>query len=240
MDFANLETINMRTWSAPLQGQRNGWQLRLSGGYSRRANSVYTHNYHGTDLSADIAYCERVYTLHGMHATFRTTKGSQPSNLHDILQEHGYEQSHPSQIKIADLGTFDSTSHDDFLWSSEFSEAWLQRYMQLNQIDPKHYESHTAILQSLPDTVCFGQIGQDAMGLAVIEQSFVAFYDIVVDEAMRGRGYGSALMQSLIHWAKTTGATSGILAVDGTNTIAQRLYDKLGFETQYEYWYWAK
>jgi ribosomal protein S18 acetylase RimI-like enzyme len=238
--IADLEQINMLTWKAPLHGDRNGWQLQLGGGYSRRANSIYTHRYHGDDIKGDIAYCERVYTVHGLPPTFRTTSATQPQQLSEILTQQGYEQSYASHIKTMSLTDQTFITHDNFSYTSQFSMDWLERYMTLNNIDPSLKQSHIAIVQSMPADVCFGSIGTAAMGLAVVLDGYVTFYDIVVDTDERGKGLGRAVMNSLLHWAQQKGATTGALAVDGTNTIANALYEKLGFKTEYDYWYWRK
>lgn len=78
------------------------------------------------------------------------------------------------------------------------------------------------------------------MGLAVQHDKYVTFYDIVVGADACGQRLGSAIMNSLLHWATQSGITQAALVVDGENQIANAMYDKLGFETHYEYWYWKK
>lgn len=54
-------------------------------------------------------------------------------------------------------------------------------------------------------------------------------YDIEVDEAMRHRGYGRALMTSAEEWTRAKGLNSLQLNVFGGNTAARALYRSLGF-----------
>jgi ribosomal protein S18 acetylase RimI-like enzyme len=56
-------------------------------------------------------------------------------------------------------------------------------------------------------------------------------YDIVIDQALRGRGYGEATMRAAEVEARRLGATRIGLHVFGFNTVARRLYEKLGYET---------
>ncbi|MEQ1566494.1 MAG: GNAT family N-acetyltransferase [Myxococcota bacterium] len=58
---------------------------------------------------------------------------------------------------------------------------------------------------------------------------FVWIYDIVIDEAVRGRGYGEAAMSALEREAANRGASSIDLHVFGHNTGARRLYEKMGY-----------
>lgn len=54
-------------------------------------------------------------------------------------------------------------------------------------------------------------------------------YDIEVDEAMRGRGFGRAIMLAAEECAREHGATAIRLHVFGDNAVARRLYDSLGY-----------
>lgn len=54
-------------------------------------------------------------------------------------------------------------------------------------------------------------------------------YNIVVDEAKRGLGYGRAMMRASIDWARERGTASVGLHVFGHNAVARELYGSLGF-----------
>lgn len=55
-------------------------------------------------------------------------------------------------------------------------------------------------------------------------------YDVEVDEAYRGHGYGRQTMLLAEREARTRGMTSIGLNVHGKNTVALSLYDSLGYE----------
>lgn len=57
----------------------------------------------------------------------------------------------------------------------------------------------------------------------------VWIYDIEVDAAVRGRGFGRALMIAAERWAESQGATVVELNVFGGNTVARHLYTSLGY-----------
>lgn len=60
----------------------------------------------------------------------------------------------------------------------------------------------------------------------------VAFiYDIQVEPAARGRGYGRALLQEAAKWSRDNGFRTLALHVFGGNDIAINLYESLGFVT---------
>ena len=55
-------------------------------------------------------------------------------------------------------------------------------------------------------------------------------YNIEVDPAFRGRGYGRAAMILAEGEARSHGMTSLGLNVHGQNTVARSLYDSLGYD----------
>jgi ribosomal protein S18 acetylase RimI-like enzyme len=60
-----------------------------------------------------------------------------------------------------------------------------------------------------------------------IRRAFVFW--ISVEESMRGRGYGRAIMLAGEDYARGEGASSMALHVFGRNEVARSLYDKLGY-----------
>ncbi len=61
------------------------------------------------------------------------------------------------------------------------------------------------------------------------DSAFVYF--IVVNDEVRGRGYGRAAMLAAEEWAKGRGARYLGLNVFGHNLVARNLYESLGYET---------
>ena len=62
------------------------------------------------------------------------------------------------------------------------------------------------------------------------EAAMAWVYDVEVDEAFRGRGYGRQTMLLAEREARARGMTSIGLNVHGKNTVALSLYDSLGYE----------
>lgn len=55
-------------------------------------------------------------------------------------------------------------------------------------------------------------------------------FDVEIDDAFRGRGYGRAAMRLAEDEARARGMTSLGLNVHGQNTVARSLYDSLGYQ----------
>jgi ribosomal protein S18 acetylase RimI-like enzyme len=56
--------------------------------------------------------------------------------------------------------------------------------------------------------------------------------DVVVDEAVRGRGVGGALTQEAVRLARATGARTVDLTSRPSREAANRLYERLGFQVR--------
>jgi len=234
-DIARLESLHMRAWPALRTDEVSGWQARRSGRYSRRGNSVFTHDFHG-DLAAAIADCEALYAASEAPAIFRVTEQSEPAGLDAELAARGYQAEGRSLVMVTDAIEGFARDHE-LSFAPAVHDAWLERYFDFNQVDPALYQSHRSIVRRVPAPACFGQIGEVALGLAVVTDSVVSFHDVVVAQAARGKGNGRRIMCSLLVWGREQGASSALLAVEASNVPAIALYESLGFRANYEYWY---
>jgi ribosomal protein S18 acetylase RimI-like enzyme len=62
--------------------------------------------------------------------------------------------------------------------------------------------------------------------------------DLYVKEQFRGNGAGAKLIHKAIQFAKETGAKGVSLETGNENINAQRLYEKIGFERESNYFYY--
>ena len=63
------------------------------------------------------------------------------------------------------------------------------------------------------------------------ESNKAYIYHILIHESFRKRGFASVVLQELEESLKSSGVTSMGLNVFGTNPDAQRLYERLGYQT---------
>lgn len=128
-----------------------------------------------------------------------------------------------------------------FTIEDEAAETWLSAYQKLNQIPAQHHETMQLMLQQTPANKAFiswklnNQI--IACGLGIVSDRTIGLYDIVTDEAFRGRGIAEQMIKELLHWAIRNGAKSSYLMVLDQNQPALRLYSKLGFRKLYSAWF---
>lgn len=61
--------------------------------------------------------------------------------------------------------------------------------------------------------------------------------DLFVDETARKKGYGEKLIKTAIEFAENSGAKGVLLETGQDNVKAQRLYEKIGFKKETNYFY---
>jgi ribosomal protein S18 acetylase RimI-like enzyme len=89
-------------------------------------------------------------------------------------------------------------------------------------------------------------VGDDPAGFVQMYPSFSSvsmmkswvLNDLYVKEQYRGRGAGEKLIHQAIQVAKHTGAKGVMLETGKDNFKAQRLYEKIGFERETNYYYY--
>jgi ribosomal protein S18 acetylase RimI-like enzyme len=62
--------------------------------------------------------------------------------------------------------------------------------------------------------------------------------DLYVNASARKKGFGEQLIQTAIEFAEETGAKGLSLETGQENVIAQRLYEKIGFKKESNYFYY--
>jgi ribosomal protein S18 acetylase RimI-like enzyme len=126
----------------------------------------------------------------------------------------------------------------------EPAQPWLEDYMRMNRVSASNGAVLAGILANIAAKCCFVSLLEEdqtaACGLGVLEDQYVGLFDIVTDPDRRGRGLGTALILSILAWAKEQGAQKAYLQVMLENEPALRLYARLGFEEIYKYWYRIK
>lgn len=240
-----IEEASLNAWPALHQVMLDGWILRFTRGFTKRANSV-TPLYAAAQPPLDkVRYCEELYAREGQKTIFRMTTVTTDDALEGLLADRGYECVDPTQVLHRSLGT------GEFGIAGSFSvvpvASFLTTYAALHapDIDARAARSaaelHRAILNAIRGQTVFGSVLEDgepvACGMAVVEREVVGLFDVVVDPRHRRRGLGGVLVEGLLQRAVRMGARTAYLQVLNDNTAARGLYAALGFEPLYEYRY---
>ena len=236
-----IEELSMNAWPAMRTLHYDGWVLRFADGYTKRANSVYPLYPSEMDVDAKIEFCESFYRDLNLPAVFKLTRASIPLDLDARLEERGYRADSQTSVQLLDLtkGKYETT--EDVALSSEDRETWHTAFARMNNVSPDRRATHENILRAITPEKRYVSLNADGhligCGLGVLQAGYLGVFDIVIASDHRGRGYGTNLMEALLAWGQTHGADKAYLQVMCNNEPALRLYGKLGFEEEYQYWY---
>lgn len=238
--ISSLEERAFNAWPAQKSALCGGWLLRLSEGYTKRANSANALR-PTVAFSETLQVVENFYARHGLPAIFRLSPlaGAEPDRA---LDQAGYRKIGRTFVMTASLATSAqaSTAHDVVIEAAA-SDAWSAGFSLANGVPPGSQAVHDRMLAAITMPAAFATLIENetpvAYGLAVAENGAVGLFDIVVAPDARRCGAATRLVTALLEWGQAQRATRAYLQVVADNLPAIALYRKLGFDEQYEYHY---
>lgn len=240
------EELALNAWPALATQHYDGWLLKYSNGYTKRANAVYPIYDSTIDYDQKIDFCEKYYEQLGLETTFKMNDSDMLRTLDMALEDKGYHVIDPTDVMIMNLSDYD-VIEDHYQVTAGYDDSWAMTYANLIGITGEDDQSDLArqtikdMLQhiSFPNFYITFMEGEApvAIGYGVVEGGNLGVYNIVVGEAYRGKGYGDRVMNAVINEGIKLGATETYLQVVCANQVAVNLYKKLGYEKLYTYWY---
>ncbi|MDK2807659.1 MAG: N-acetylglutamate synthase [Clostridiales bacterium] len=241
-----IEELSMNAFPALSTVLVNGWILRFSNGYSKRANSVNPVYNCSIDISENIKICEEMYKSRQLDTVFKLTESEASFKIDEILNQHGYSYEARTNVMLRNIQAYQITEEEKegIVIYNELQDDWFEAFTSMNGVSEKNAVTLKRMLQKLTAEACYACIvnnGQiEAVGLGVAERGYIGMYDICVHENQRRKGLGTRIMKNLIHRGLEMGCTYSYLQVVDANEGAKILYDRLGYEQQYSYWYRVK
>jgi len=236
-DVLALEEHALNAWPASRTVAVGGWALRLSDGYTKRANSANALS-PSSPFDKVREAAERLYRDEGLPPIFRITPLA-GADADVQLDRAGYQLIEPSLVMTAAVDAVADVAAGEI--ADAPSSEWLDGYARASGLAEGMREKHAAILGRIHAPAAFVTLRRDdetaGCGLAVYAREVVGLFDIVVSPSLRGRGYGRALTGELMNWARRKGARSAYLQVHRSNAPALSLYNHLGFAEAYGYHY---
>lgn len=233
-----VEEASINAWPAMQQVLLDGWLLRFAQGFTKRANSVIPL-YEGEQALADkVRFCENLYARERLKTIFRLTSIGHHESLDAFLADRGYAHHDPTEVLTVALDAAHTPSPGLCLLTIE---RWLEVYGRLTGMPEAARALHGPILRGIPLPCAYAAVGTPdqplACGLAVLEQDLVGLFDVVTNPGARRSGHGTELVASLLAWGHANGARRAYLQMVADNHAARSLYQRLGFEVLYHYWY---
>jgi GNAT superfamily N-acetyltransferase len=235
---ADIEQAAFRAWPARGTVRYDGWQLRYGDGFSRRINSVAAEGASAIPIDEKLAYCRRWYAEHGLPLLFRITPVVE-EGIDAALDGRGFGVEgrtvvmiHPAIPEFATAGVHVADAP---------TEAWITAELDLAGVERTQAAAWLSILDRIPEPAGFALIVSDgapvAAGIGVLVDDWLGVFEVVVDSSQRRRGHARVLMEGLHAWAAERAAARSFLQVVVENRAAIGLFEHLGYEETYRYWY---
>ena len=218
----------------------DGWIVRMSEGYSRRANCVVPLYGSTIPLPEKLAHCEAAYEQESLPCIFKMSPASQPPNLDDVLAQSQYSRDADTLVQTSVLGASKFSGSSVISLCDDPSAEWLETWRHLSDRN-----QHAGVLHSLlsaiiaPSAYVVARVDGKPVGCAraVASGATVGLFDLLVDPEYRGHGLGTALLEARLNWGYEQGARLAYLQVMANNSPALGLQRKYGFTESYRYWY---
>ena len=241
MLYRRIEEASLNAWPALQQMLFDGWLLRFTKGYTKRANSVNPLYRSSMHVEEKIALCERLYAEKEQPTIFRLTPFASPVNLDHILARHRYRRIDLTHVQYLDLRGQAMRAEPSVELRDATVDNWLDTFCRLSAAPRAQHHTHQEIMQAIPAKRLLAVLADSdtivACGLGVLEHDYFGLFDLVTDPQQRNKGYGAKLVLSMLRWAQGHAAAHAYLQVMQGNAPARHLYAKLGFKDVYQYWY---
>ena len=226
-----LEKLSDLTWPAQEIVEYGKWRLRISDGFSMRANSVLPIGEPPIDLASAVDEITHIYREKKLKPTF-----SIPLPIFDeldrYLEQHGWNIKIDANFLIRDIGAIDVSSDPQF--SIEILDYPSEEWLETNSDQPLE-----KIMRRYPARYGAIKIGEQiiAVGRIATLGSWSIVTRLFVNPSFRGKGVAKNLMNNLLSAAVSDGATKVALQVDNENGAALALYQSMGFTTHHKFVY---
>jgi N-acetylglutamate synthase len=237
-DVIAMERAAARAWPPRCIERAAGWQVRLSGGGTRRANSVLPLDYDGSSLDAAIDQVEAHYRGQKTRCFFQVVSVAQPHDLDAQLAARGYVMEEPCLLLTQRLRP--QPMPDGVAITTTPTADWLAVYTEM--LDGPRKAAASDVLAHVPAPRAFllARSNGEAVStaLAVISPDGIAVVESVATRsAARRQGGGVLVMQALESWSQANGAHTAALQVVAANTPARKLYERRGYRQVGTYHY---
>jgi N-acetylglutamate synthase len=239
--------VEAATWTPARTVPVGGWRVGVSGGFTRRANSVLPLG-RPDDLAAAVDDAAAVLVEAGLPPVFRVCSGA-PVGLDDLLDRRGYAPVADTDVLVRDLVALPPAPpvpvpHLRVGVADRPDEAWLDGWLAVKA-------AGHPVDRDLPRTVVTGSparyltaVSTDGAGERVVgviraglAEDWVGLSCLMVAPEARRRGLGRLLTEHALRAAVDRGARRAFLQVEVGNGSAADLYAVAGFRPAERYRY---
>lgn len=240
--IAQIESRAANAWPSAIVRSADTLILRATPNVARRRSNSAIYLRQATQVdAATLVEVEEFYQAHRLPPRFQITPLS--LLLDSTLEQRGWVGGGETLVQVGAveraLETGTSTRRSVML-SEDPSSDWLEVWkIALGQTDADVQRAE--ILDRIRPPKAYALLrdekGAVAIGLGVVDKGVVGIFCMATMPRSSRQGAGSTILRSLLRWGGERGASTAYLQVDKHNTVAQKFYEALGFETLYRYHY---
>lgn len=252
MDAAALQALAQRAEQAglnasapPQEAWVDGWLIRLSPGKAKRSRCINALQAGALPLDELLMRCQASFDAAGLPLVLRITPYTQPADLDRQLAERGWFEFDAAEVMVcASLASAAGFAlPEGQVLRAVDAPAYAQAVGRLRGSSAAEIAAHAErmLASPVPYQGFLLQRSNDAAllscGQFAREGDMIGLFDIFTPAEQRGQGHAERLCRALLRAAATQGAREAYLQVGVENTVAQRLYARLGFIRAYRYHY---
>ena len=235
-----VEEACLNAWPSLRQVSFGHWLLRISGGTSRRINSINPTSGAMLDLDQVRQAAATIYGDAGQAILFRV-----PSFLPGIeasLQQLGFSAEGDTLTLYRDLDPTRHAEGTEVELARQAEPDWLEARARFVTSTPAARQLDRNVMANLLIPHAFatareaGRVVSIAFG--AVHRGLLVLEAVATDPGYRGRGHARRVVAALSHWGSASGARGACLQVLADNEAAKALYRSQGFDrTLYRYRY---
>lgn len=166
-----LEEISMNSWPSLKNEIYDGWVLRYSNGYTKRANSVIPLYKSSLPIIEKIDMCREKYTSMNLPLIFKLTELN--NDIEDALNNCKFSKIDISIVKMINVNNIQPQNDVDITINNKLNEEWTDTYFQFSNIQEKEKQfTSIEMLNRIPGSIitCLKKIDKEIVGVARSQQ----------------------------------------------------------------------
>jgi len=232
-----VEQACLEAWPAAQTIDVNGWLARLSGGPTRRTNSVNPQRHGPRDPTPSLPALAELYSAAGQPLIFRVPTIAEAMDA--ALDRLGFGPPEAETMTLL-AGLTDTAAAAEL--NDRPDTDWLEARARLSGEDAEASAVFRAMIANLAAPARFAATrsgdGITSIAYGAIRQGLLVIETVATDPAARRRGLARRTVGALMHWGMQSGADGACLQVVADNDAAVKLYRSLGFDRElYRYHY---